>query len=478
MRLAIVHYHLKPGGVTRVVENAVASLKGKDVEVVAISGEDYVGDALDNTAIVPELCYSGPEEKPDVGELLKALREVATERLGGAPNVWHIHNHSLGKNSAMPEVVNALAEAGEAVLLQIHDFAEDGRPGNFAYLHQHLTNEVALYPVSDRVQYAVLNGRDYGFLKSAGASEERLHLLPNPVKVNEVNAEPARVEALACDRLFLYPTRAIRRKNMGEFVLASAVAQDGDLFASTLEPANPTAKPIYERWVAFSKGLNLPAHFGIAHQFDFSFEAIIAASHSIISTSVAEGFGLAFLEPWLMGRPLCGRDIADITVDFKENGLDLSTLYQNLWVPEALVDDVQLRDTISRHLSLVYKSYQRKLPENAVDQVLDSMRNEGRVEFGRLDESLQEQVIERIAGSPDLKKEVTSQMFFQQPTANTIEQNKNLIEEHYSIDSYGKTLLGLYQGVLNASPEKADSLDETTLLNCFLDPVRFSLLRT
>ena len=41
--------------------------------------------------------------------------------------------------------------------------------------------------------------------------------------------------------------------------------------------------------------------------FTNDFAALLASAHALVTTSVAEGFGLAFLEPWLMGRPLAGR---------------------------------------------------------------------------------------------------------------------------------------------------------------------------
>ncbi len=60
---------------------------------------------------------------------------------------------------------------------------------------------------------------------------------------------------------------------------------------------------------------------------------MIAKADALITTSVAEGFGLAFLEPWLASKPLVGRNLPEITADFAEHGLDLSALYNCLPVP-------------------------------------------------------------------------------------------------------------------------------------------------
>ena len=53
MKIAIVHYHLQPGGVTRVIENTLQAWEenGNEIEAVAISGRTYPGDRLPNTRV-------------------------------------------------------------------------------------------------------------------------------------------------------------------------------------------------------------------------------------------------------------------------------------------------------------------------------------------------------------------------------------------------------------------------------------------
>jgi hypothetical protein len=61
VRLAIVHCHLLPGGVTRVIENAVEALAGKESAVrfdtLVLTGEPYTGNHLPATTVVPDLAY-------------------------------------------------------------------------------------------------------------------------------------------------------------------------------------------------------------------------------------------------------------------------------------------------------------------------------------------------------------------------------------------------------------------------------------
>jgi len=46
-RIAIVHYHLRPGGVTTVIQEAVMALRLRGCRVVVLSGTPMNLDALD-----------------------------------------------------------------------------------------------------------------------------------------------------------------------------------------------------------------------------------------------------------------------------------------------------------------------------------------------------------------------------------------------------------------------------------------------
>ncbi|MGB0344258.1 MAG: hypothetical protein ACPGGJ_02595, partial [Coraliomargarita sp.] len=164
LRVAIVHYHLKRGGVTRVIESTLRGLgqcPRASVHAVVLTGEIPDGFPFKESARAVEgLHYSNSQaHTPDSASLLQRMRDAARQALGAEPDLWHIHNHSLGKNEAMPGVVSLLAEAGEALLLQIHDFAEDGRPQNHRVNQARTEHAGNLYPLGDRVHYALINAR-------------------------------------------------------------------------------------------------------------------------------------------------------------------------------------------------------------------------------------------------------------------------------------------------------------------------------
>ena len=51
-----------------------------------------------------------------------------------------------------------------------------------------------------------------------------------------------------------------------------------------------------------------------------------------VSTSVLEGFGFVFIEPWSAGQCVIGRNIPSVTMDFKKAGLSLDHMYSVLLV--------------------------------------------------------------------------------------------------------------------------------------------------
>ncbi|RYD18679.1 MAG: hypothetical protein EOP88_21730, partial [Verrucomicrobiaceae bacterium] len=80
MRVAIVHYHLEPGGVTSVIRVASEALTSAGVANVVLTGEQ-----------VPGLGYLTEAAGLTVDELVKRLRAAASDALGGPPDVWHFH---------------------------------------------------------------------------------------------------------------------------------------------------------------------------------------------------------------------------------------------------------------------------------------------------------------------------------------------------------------------------------------------------
>ena len=483
LRIAIVHYHLRAGGVTSVIKQAVASLQSRDVHVAVLSGAEAPPDiAGAKSAVVEGLNYADPSRPPCTPEfLVERLDEAAAKALGAPPDVWHIHNHSLGKNFVFTEAVFRMAERGSRLFLQIHDFPEDGRPANYRDLLSAVGRGdpgrlgARLYPQAPHVFYAVLNHRDARFLREAGCPAEHVCLLPNAVsgKVS-ANAGGAPPE----DGLFLYPTRAIRRKNMGEFILWAA-CEPGARFAATLAPTNPADLIVYRRWKEFAASCGLPISFELGLDGKVPFQELLNSARAIVTTSVAEGFGLAFLEPWLAGRPLAGRDLPEMTEGFKKDGVSFPSLYLRARVPVEWIGLDVFRRKVESGLAQMMSAYGRAPRAGDVESAVAAATEGDLVDFGRLDEALQEQVIQRVHSSPALRAAVTPSGLAPDLTPEeTIGANRRIVELNYGAAQYGGRLMESYRALMGRVVEPVGTLCAETLLDKFLSPERFFLIRT
>ncbi len=389
MRIAIIHYHLLPGGVTSVILTTSDALTATGVRHVILTG----GDASlgENHRIIPALGYMAEPGNENAATLLEALRRTATDALGGPPDVWHFHNHSLGKNILIPHVVSQLATAGEAILLHLHDLAEDGRPEN----HPLIAGIEDLYPFSPRVHLAFLNPRDLETFTAAGLPPENGSVLANPIPTFETSPPPS-----ASAPLLFAPARGIRRKNLGELALLAALAPAGVRVAISRAPENPAAQPVYDTWRGFATRHRLPIGFGVVDRYSpvpgaaTGFDSWLAHASHFITTSVAEGFGLTFLEAVAHGRPLLGRNIPHLTSSL---GLNPGRLYDAIRVPLDWVDFPVLREQLILAMQRDARLLHQPLSPSSVNAAMDALICDGQVDFGNLPEPLQQGVIERTA---------------------------------------------------------------------------------
>lgn len=482
--IAMVHYHLRRGGVTRVIQNAVEALKRSPVRCVVLTGEAPSEDFKVNVpvVVVEGLGYDEHGALPTPENLVERARQGVRDAVGAEPALWHIHNHALGKNAVWTQAVSRLADEGEALLLQMHDFAEDGRPANYRYLTEHLNPSGQaemgriLYPQAARTQYALLNSRDHRIMRRAGVSESRAHLLPNAVWTGAKDEEPN--EQRNTDQpLWLYPSRAIRRKNIGEFLLWSALDEDGGRYGITLAPQSPKEVPIYKQWKSFASEQRLPVLFemGLTHDF----HQLLASASALVTTSIAEGFGLAFLEPWLAGRPLFGRDLPEITSEFVDEGIDLHGLYTELTVPLDWIDQGDFRAKVRDALQPMRQAYGQTYAEEDADEVVQAAVSGDRIEFSRLDESLQQSVIAKVRASRAARAAVMPERLITEPHADgQVLANRKRVRVQFGLEQYRERLLAAYHAVMDGGGASPPPVPARAVLDQWLAPERFYLLRS
>jgi hypothetical protein len=101
------------------------------------------------------------------------------------------------------------------------------------------------------------------------------------------------------------------------------------------------------------------------------------------------------------------------------------------------------------------------------------------VDFGRLDEALQEQLIRTISGSNEARRQL-------QPPhlpdpgekSEKIAENRTAILANFGLEQYGPRLLGIYQQIMDSPVEPLESLPGEAVLDQFLAPERLYLLRS
>jgi glycosyltransferase involved in cell wall biosynthesis len=358
-------------------------------------------------------------------------------------------------------VLRALRARGARLLLQIHDFAEDGRPGNY-------TGE----PYPENCHYAVINSRDERMLQWAGLTAEGLHLIPDAVRPLEVLPPDGNED------LVLYPVRAIRRKNIGEALLLSLYLGERDRIGITLEPTGMLDVRSYRGWMEFAKKQKLPVVFGLG--IDAPFEQVLRRARCILTTSVKEGFGLVYLESWMVERPLLGRLLPDICADFMDRGVRLDHLYPRLEVPLSLFD----RECFFRLWERCYRerlaSYGLEVDEDVIQGYLGGIRAAGFADYGMLCESLQRQVILNLQESRPLRREFAE---LNPPLLNLtshewseplVPRNRAIVSREFSSEKNRERLLKTYEEVSRVTPSQAIQRD--VLLRRFNEPETFHLL--
>lgn len=482
MRTAVIHYHLRPGGVTRVISCAAAALAGRDVSTLVLSGTPPPAGGIDGVACrhVPALGYSGgPVPNPE--GIVDLLLATAKDHFKASPDLWHFHNHSLGKNLALTAAAGLLAEKGHCVLLQIHDFAEDSRPALFKGLRETCPSgsmrELGrlMYPLAPQVHYAALNSRDAALLKQAGVAPDMVHTLPNPVFLAGAAQRPGGNEK---ERIFLYPTRAIARKNLGEFLFWAAAARCKDRFLVTLAPENPSETPAYEKWTALARELGLPVEFE-AGAGGCGMSEMLNSCHAAVTTSVAEGFGLAFLEPWLLNCPVLGRDLPEITADFREAGIDLSALYPRLPIPGSWIEIPAWRACLKAGIESCMAAYGRGASESDFQRAEAAALDKDGVDFARLDPKSQRRAVTsaKRAGYSGFSLG-DGLRDSSQAAAALVARNREAVIRAYSIERYADSLLKVYsETAASSAGVVAGGADVGRMLDFFLAPERFFILR-
>ncbi|NBC82652.1 MAG: hypothetical protein GVY19_04640 [Bacteroidetes bacterium] len=427
MELIIIHHHLNPGGVTRVIESQIIALKNKlphlTINVLVGNIPDGYQLPVKNVKIneIPELNYLDKNQtKPNQLVYLYESLMAKLKPYIGKNTIIHAHNPNLGKNPVLTYTLYRLCAEGINIFNHAHDFAED-RPDNWQFLEKifseltslHIDN--IMYPEMDNYKLGVLNSFDFRRLQQKGIAINRLFWIPNPVsleintnQIQKVNIREKITRELEIDPakpIITYPVRVIQRKNIGEYILLSALFGDKANWLVTQPPKNPQEVIQYKEWKTFCRQHQIPVKFEVGLQVNF--EELIIASDICFTTSIREGFGMVYLEPWLFNTPVMGRNIPYITEDLKNKAIEFPVLYDYIQV------------------------------ENK--------------DFSDMDNNKQQDIIHDVIHNSTLKDDIITHnkhliSIFETVDPTIVERNKTIIQSEFSLNKYAGLLYEIYEG--------------------------------
>ncbi len=463
MKIAFIHYHLKPGGVTTVLKHQLDAISGYGDGII-FCGEPPAKKWSAQVIPLKGLAYDGIySEQQSPTQTARFIIDQIDSHWKDGCDLIHIHNPTLAKNKNFLKILKELQKSKIPLFLQIHDFAEDGRP--HAYFHE---------PYLKNCHYGVINNRDYNLLLKSGLKSEGLHLIPNSVSIEKTNENPQ-----SLDECVLYPVRAIRRKNIGEAILLSLFLKKNLPLRITLPPNSPVDKKSYKFWLEFSKKnqLNIEFEAGLKH----GLSDLINSACWVLTTSIMEGFGFSFLESWLYGKPVWGRYLPGICSGFEQAGIQFPQFYKSIEIPLNWIGEDQYLACWLKTIQTVYQTYKLPVDEIHLHQESLKIKQKGKIDFGLLNEHMQMRVIKKLLEGPTYIDSLLDLNPFlgqvgdisDQP--HTVISNAQLIEKEFSLNRYAIKLKEIYQKILNTSVHH--HINKETLLRGFLVQHSFSLLK-
>ena len=429
MKLVIVHFHLRPGGIRRVIELAVPHLLKRlqrvDGVVLACGEAD---DRKWNTHftkllhplpvtffVEPALGYLS-EQKSPAGHIARRIRSALEQIFRGQPGgeflVW-AHNLGIGRNLLLArELACFCDEQGIRLVSHHHDWWFDNRWMRWPQMQRagfRTLDSVAraIFPASATVRHMAISQTDSAPLKRHLRSAAGW--LPNPASENERPA-PARVREARSwlehklgghpAPVWILPCRLLRRKNVAEALLLTRWLRPEAWCVTTggVSSADETA---------YYKKLNDAAHhhhwrlrLGVLsgdEQRKPSVSELLAVSECVLLTSIQEGFGLPFLEAAAARRPLIARALPNIAPDLKKFGFRFPQYYDEVLVAPELFDWRAERVRQAR----MFRAWKAHLPRHcrawAGKPVLLAQNRPRPVPFSRLTLTAQLEVLARPA---------------------------------------------------------------------------------
>lgn len=419
-QLVVAHYHLRPGGVRRVIETTLPALAatGKFAGFTLATGEEPEAAWLTRlrgtlrglplrTEVRREFLYWSEITPVGDGFAARLARTTADllARCGGEEAVLWAHNLALGRNAPLASAwAWAVAQTGATFLLHHHDFFFDNRWIRWPEMQAAGLSTLeaaagAVFPDGPRTVHLAINRADHRLL--ASGFDARAVWLPNPVTAprhaaaGEREAREWLARRTGSDAPYwLLPCRLLRRKNMAEALLLVRWLRPGARLVTTGGPTSADEEPYAARLGEAARKHRWPLRLAVLAGRDDAppVSALIAGAEAVVLTSLQEGFGLPYLEAAAAARPLVARALPNVLPDLVGLGLRAPTVYREIMVPRDLFD----QDAEQARQRALWSRWRSGLPAEAQTLVGEPpvlAAKEAAAAFSRLTLTAQEEVL-------------------------------------------------------------------------------------
>ncbi len=308
-----------------------------------------------------------------------------------------------------------MKDLGKKFVYRVHDFVQERRENfeNFKKFSQNPFEIVpnwhdVLYPNTPNVKYIAISHNDFSRLVEHGIDEKNIFYVPNCVDEDIIPADDesktlreriVRKYNIPPDSyLVLYPVRCVRRKNVEEAIfltqLFNVLAQEETYMEECklsgkfhlLVSISPNTGDDYDYTQQLRKFVakhHLPVTIGVDDLVSlkrvynrkgkiekYAVGDLYQSVDLVVTTSILEGFGFVYIEPWILDKAVIGRSVPIVTPDFQASGMKLGHMYNAL-----LVDNQDFKDigkgqspnkALAMRLSKIPKLKKARFVENTI----------------------------------------------------------------------------------------------------------------
>lgn len=388
--MVIVHYHLRPGGIRRIIETAtpyiIRRLPARISSVIIVSGEppspiwaeqfgSRIGDMPVEYHISPGFLYYS-ELNLDAKEIREMVENALRSIFKGNKEetiVW-AHNLGIGRNLVMTrQLVRGCKKYGYTLMSHHHDWWFDNRwlrwtefmDSGFKTLRSAAN---ALYEPSDRLRHVAINNRDAQMLSKyfpdrSGWVPNLIEQIPviDPERLARAHDWLRRKMRIGDSPIWLIPCRLLRRKNVAEALLLARWLRP-EAWLVTTGGASSADEEYYSGMLAeTARKHHWRLRLGILQSEEGdkpTVHELLGVSEAIMLTSIQEGFGLPFLEATAAGRPLVARALPNVSPDLEKFGFHFPQLYRDVLIDPSLFNwEGELR-----RQRLLFNNWLQRLP--------------------------------------------------------------------------------------------------------------------